>query len=484
MTYYDEKLSTLREQVEKKAHYDAVLKSLNEKKKELDAKVLKFENSRDKSQATLKHLEKFNLVSLFYKIIGKKENKIAEARKQLDSDNENLKLTTRELSDVNESISVYKDKSRQFAGCEENYKRILAEKTNALIDVGCADSEEISRLDNLISFYENQKPKINEAIRVGKNSKIIANNAISMLKKADSAATWDLFGGGEFAAISKHDALKKAQNAINDLHVQLIDFKTELVGVTINANIDVRINDFLRLIDYFHDTTYVNSMVLYQIGESKSHVQKIIDNIENALSKLSSMLSTINEDQDKAQKKLNYLTLKAEFNDVPNISNILKHDAKKLFTEYSINSSIIYFVRAKKIESATQLVLGIWDKCDKVQFAEHLHNMINSVVFNIYSLRNDSKEMRNFLHFICDLSISNIENYAKGAIRNPDGLCYMSVLEKKAILLEKEGRIEEAISVCDIGIKYQVLDGGYKREKYGSFEERKKHLLNVLYKQT
>ena len=305
-----------------------------------------------------------------------------------------------------------------------------------------------------------------------------------MLKKADSAATWDLFGGGEFAAISKHDALKKAQNAINDLHVQLIDFKTELVGVTINANIDVRINDFLRLIDYFHDTTYVNSMVLYQIGESKSHVQKIIDNIENALSKLSSMLSTINEDQDKAQKKLNYLTLKAEFNDVPNISNILKHDAKKLFTEYSINSSIIYFVRAKKIESATQLVLGIWDKCDKVQFAEHLHNMINSVVFNIYSLRNDSKEMRNFLHFICDLSISNIENYAKGAIRNPDGLCYMSVLEKKAILLEKEGRIEEAISVCDIGIKYQVLDGGYKREKYGSFEERKKHLLNVLYKQT
>ena len=91
MTYYDEKLSTLREQVEKKAHYDAVLKSLNEKKKELDAKVLKFESSRDKSQATLKHLEKFNLVSLFYKIIGKKENKIAEARKQLDSDNENLK---------------------------------------------------------------------------------------------------------------------------------------------------------------------------------------------------------------------------------------------------------------------------------------------------------------------------------------------------------------------------------------------------------
>ena len=140
------------------------------------------------------------------------------------------------------------------------------------------------------------------------------------------------------------------------------------------------------------------------------------------------------------------------------------------------------YIRARELDLVSELILNIWNTRERAEHAEDLHRMLNHALNESYPLRYSSDAMFRFVLFVCDLDISNIENYAKVAVRRPDGLCFMPSVEKKAIILEKSGQLEEAIFTCDKGIEYRVLDSGYKRDGYGSFEARKMRLVNKISK--
>lgn len=157
-------------------------------------------------------------------------------------------------------------------------------------------------------------------------------------------------------------------------------------------------------------------------------------------------------------------------------------EAKKREFWKQASHYLMAYIEERDFESATEFVFNIWNTKDKAKYAKELHALLNFSIEKSYPVIYENNELFEFVYFLCDLDISNIANYAKIAPRNPDGLCYMFSFTKKAILLENTERIEEAIELCNIGIEYRVLDKGFKKDGYGSFERRKEHLIKKLKK--
>ena len=75
------------------------------------------------------------------------------------------------------------------------------------------------------------------------------------------------------------------------LQTQLRRFKTELADVTIDAEIRVTIDGFLRVADYFFDGIFADWAVLDQIQQSQEQVHQTKSQISSVLDRLQVLMN-------------------------------------------------------------------------------------------------------------------------------------------------------------------------------------------------
>ena len=307
MTYYDEELQTLQQQIARKKHLQALLKELYTQRAELEAKVSNLKGVMEKEQSDVDRLEGRGLTALFYGIVGKKEEKLDEQRREAVTARAKYDVALQEMDLVQRRISRYEEELATLKDVEMKYAYALKQKVQLLKASATPVSEKILQYEEQISNLENQKKEICEAISAGTKAKNIAEQVLSELDDAEGWGTWDLLGGGLLSDLAKHSSLDDAQEEIEHLQVQLRRFKTELADVTIRAEMQVNIDGFLRFADYFFDGLFADWAVLDKIEESQSEVKNVIKQIQAVLDKLASMLTNAERDQAAVQAKLDEL---------------------------------------------------------------------------------------------------------------------------------------------------------------------------------
>ena len=307
MTYYDEELQTLQQQIARKKHLQALLKELYTQRTELEAKVSNLKGVMEKEQSDVDRLEGRGLTALFYGIVGKKEEKLDEQRREAVTARAKYDVALQEMDLVQRRISRYEEELATLKDVEMKYAYALKQKVQLLKASATPVSEKILQYEEQISNLENQKKEIREAISAGTKAKNIAEQVLSELDDAEGWGTWDLLGGGLISDLAKHSSLDDAQEEIEHLQVQLRRFKTELADVTIRAEMQVNIDGFLRFADYFFDGLFADWAVLDKIEESQSEVKNVIKQIQAVLDKLASMLTNAERDQAAVQAKLDEL---------------------------------------------------------------------------------------------------------------------------------------------------------------------------------
>lgn len=80
------------------------------------------------------------------------------------------------------------------------------------------------------------------------------------------------------------------------LQTQLRRFKTELADVTIDADIQVSIDGFLRVADYFFDGIFADWAVLDQIHQSQEQVHQTRSQICGVLDHLQALMEQTEAD--------------------------------------------------------------------------------------------------------------------------------------------------------------------------------------------
>ena len=146
-----------------------------------------------------------------------------------------------------------------------------------------------------------------EALIAGNAALSCADQILSELNSAEGWGTWDLVGGGLLSDLAKHGHLDQAQASVETLQSQLRRFKTELADVTINADIQVSIDGFLRVADYFFDGIFADWAVLDQIRQSQQQVQLIRNQIEIVLNHLYTLINQTDAELSRISREIEQL---------------------------------------------------------------------------------------------------------------------------------------------------------------------------------
>jgi hypothetical protein len=312
MAYYNEQLQELQNQSARKNQVNVLLKSLYAQRDELEGKVADLEKIKLNEQADVDKLEGRSLAAFFYYVVGKKDEKLDKERREAYAAAVKYDTAAKELTGVLEQIRHLETEAFRLQNCEKRYEELLQKKADAIKAEGMPGADKIFQLEAKIAFIDNQIKEINEAISCANTAKYTTEDILSKLESAEKWGTFDIWGGGTVAGIAKHCELDDAQERVERLQIQLRKLKTELADVTIQTDIHVNVDGFLRFADYFYDGLLADCAVQDQIKQSQSQIISTQNKISDVINHLNTMLRNVESEKNLAKHQIKELVNKVE----------------------------------------------------------------------------------------------------------------------------------------------------------------------------
>ena len=286
MMGYDQQLQTLQAQRARKRKLEAAIAELRAQQRDYNDRAWALKQAFQEEQADVDRLEGRSLSAFFYHVIGKRDEKLSQEKQEAYAARVKYDAAARELAGIEADLRRYEEELRTLWDCESRYAAILQEKTQAVKAAGGQTAERILHLEEREAYLDSQIRELNEAFTAGQAALSTADQIAGSLDSAEGWGTWDLLGGGLISDLAKHSHLDDAQASVEYLQSQLRRFKTELADVTIDAEVQVSIDGFLRAADYLFDGIFADWAVLNHIHQSQAQIQSTRDQIFHVLNQL------------------------------------------------------------------------------------------------------------------------------------------------------------------------------------------------------
>lgn len=305
-------LHKLSERVERKRQLTVLLDSARRQVSELTEKTAQLKAQWQKEQQDVERLEKASLTALLYDLLGKKQERLEKEQREALAAAAKYRSAQMELESLLRSRDAYWAELRELADCEADFEAAKQSRAVALKAESGETGQRLIELEAALGMLENRKRELDEAIVAGSRAANVAKQVQKELDSAESWGVWDLLGGGMLTQIAKHDHLDQAQTLVERLQEQLRCFRTELADVEISAELEVRVDDFLRFADWFFDGLIVDWSVQSKIEDAQDRVYAVQEQIAQCLRRLAWMQSETQESQKKVGQELEALLLKGE----------------------------------------------------------------------------------------------------------------------------------------------------------------------------
>ena len=305
----DEALKSLQRQTLEKKRLDARLRELYAQRETLQKQTEGLELARQKEQADVDRLEGRSLAAFFYHAVGRLDEQLDKERQEAYAAQVKYDAAARELAAVEADAASCEVRLSQLEGCEQRYETALAEKAAALRESGSAAAQELLDAEARIADLEGQLREIREAADAGEAALNAADQVLETLDSAEGWSTWDVVGGGLLADLAKYEDLDNAQEQVEQLQEKLRQFKTELADVTIEAELQVSVDGFLRFADVFFDGLFADLAVMEHINDSQKKIRNTQKEIQAVLDRLTAMREEISADLDSERDRADRITL-------------------------------------------------------------------------------------------------------------------------------------------------------------------------------
>ena len=311
METYNTKLQELMDRMTRQQKLKAVQADLQKQRNALQQKVQQLKNETYRESLDVEKLESFSITRLFYQLTGKLEEQLSKEDAELCAAALRYDAARKELEAVEQELAGYDSELASLQGCESEYARLLQEKASALKASGTPDGQRICALEETIARLTSEEREIQEAISAG-NSALSDISAIQRdLSSAEGWGTWDLVGGGLISDLAKHSHLDDAQRRVSALQRSLSRFRTELADVSVQADLQVQVDGFLRFADYFFDGLFADWAVLDRIHNAQSQVNRVEQSVRSIQNRLIMMRSQCLEKKKALRKELDDIVLHA-----------------------------------------------------------------------------------------------------------------------------------------------------------------------------
>lgn len=288
------RLQFLQEQRMRKQHLESQRSELTMQLRELSEKTISLRAVMNSEQQDVERLSGSGLAALFYELIGQKEKKLKKEQQEAYAARVKYETALQEQEAVETRLRKTKEELKQIETGEAEYRRLLNALLGEIRAAGDSRSEELLRIEQEIAEHKAVIQELAEAIAAGGEVLSGVGEVLRHLEDAENWSTWDLFGGGLLADIAKHDALESAQRAVERLQIKLRSFKTELVDVNVEANVQIRVEGMLEFADFFFDGFLADYAVM-------DHIAKTIGEVNGTKKKVEGIQQTLRELQKQRE---------------------------------------------------------------------------------------------------------------------------------------------------------------------------------------
>ncbi len=305
------KLADLSAQLERTKKIDNMLLNLKQEEAELTKREHELKTALTKEEADVQRLEKATAASIFYTILGKKDEQIDKEQQEAYAARLKYDAVVYQLDDCKARIEKLLREKSALVDCAKQYGQVFAQLQELLLATP-AYAERLCTLERQRGEAVSQLKEVDEAISAGNTAMLQIENIEKNLSSAEGWGTWDLFGGGLISDLAKHSQLDEAQSGAEYLQVLLSRFRNELADVHINTQMsNINIDGFLRFADYFFDGLIADWSVLSRIHDSQASVHQIKQQVDTALSRLSYIKTARATENAEVEKKIRELVTHA-----------------------------------------------------------------------------------------------------------------------------------------------------------------------------
>lgn len=312
MGQYEENMRQLYRLKCREAQLETMVGDLQIQKQRLAQKLKRLRAAASAEHKDVERLEGRSLAAFFYAMTGRMEEKLSKERREAYAARVKYDAAAREYAAVLEDLHRYGEALERLRGSGERYDRLLHQKAAALKAAGGPAGAELLRLEERIAGLESQEQELQEALDAGRQALNDTDTILDRLMKAGNWATVDMVGGGLGSSMMKHGFLDEAQELVERLQVQLRRFRTELLDVAVDAEIQVRIDGSLRFADYFFDDLFADWVVMDKIMQSRERVQQVRGQIADLVTALENTLADTQRERARTQAALERYILQTE----------------------------------------------------------------------------------------------------------------------------------------------------------------------------
>lgn len=300
-------IQEIREEMQEQNRIAAKLDELHTQQQELRETESKLRAVRSKEERDVERLEGGSLAALFYGMTGRKSEKLDKEQREAYEAAVRHDTVLGELETMDYEIQQLERRKHSMNELENKLENAIRERKEWL-KANCPEkAQDILDAEARIAGLRGQLKEIQEALEAGKSAKRTTEDIKKSLSSAESWGTWDVLGGGMITTMVKHSHLDEAQNQINVLQQRLRTFRTELVDVSFDSDIQVQIDGFLRFADYFWDGIFSDWMVLGKIHDSQSQIYEVGAKLDNVLRQLNTMKNQAEQGLEAEKNRLERL---------------------------------------------------------------------------------------------------------------------------------------------------------------------------------
>jgi hypothetical protein len=276
-------LMDLREKMNINSRLQKKLSSARQSLIDQRSKLSQLEAILERERKDVRRLEGLSLTSLFYTILGSKDQQLEKERQEYLAAMLKHNECGQAVSAIESEMSVIELRIRGLGNLEARYASLMAEKEELIATTdNPVFKKYIDLSEQLVDLRSNIK-EMDEAISAGQAVIEGLGNAIESLISAKSWGTWDMLGGGMIITAIKHSRIDDARSWISHVQYSLLHFQRELTDVNIGGKgiSGIDIGGFETFSDYLFDCLITDWIVQGKIKDSLRNAELMLDSVQN-----------------------------------------------------------------------------------------------------------------------------------------------------------------------------------------------------------
>lgn len=291
--------SELNNIIDRQQSNTILIKTIERESNELSGLLVKLKDVEKQLIKEEKDVEKLKTVSFsnfFQTVMNSKDEKLRQEEKEVVEVKTRLDHLIFSIDETRNHIKVLESDKKNVNELARQYNNLCSEKLQCLEVIQPDKYKQIIDNSKEIEVQKRNIKEVEEAIVAGNHTLSEVDTILNSLQSAANWGTYDMLGGGLIATMAKRGHMNDAQTQMQSFKRSLSMFNKELGDVSDTVVMELSLNGFLDMADYFFDGFFVDWAVQDKINNARTQVNNIQAKIKSIVYQLQNELGGFNRE--------------------------------------------------------------------------------------------------------------------------------------------------------------------------------------------